>query len=489
MASFGDSILRLFKKVAKQSDQHESADGQPQLDGSEEALLNTPGQQPGGEETLHQGRDYSSEAKIEAESEAEMPVRHQEFLHGNFATPSQTRESKWQKQPVFDRHNIHHDDGNNDPLGESGAEREAAHAISFDRAVTQSRIEEERAEDNIAESIKVFADVVSGDDLKTLDDWTSKTSDTLGPGRSTNATEESFKQVAACPTTSPSTLTWLSTQPSAEIRASVASNHHTPAETLRKLATDGDYNVRLAVAGNKRAADDLLKQLTHDENRLVSGEAYSALSGRERSNIQNSLSGFHKLPQQRVNNPVQTKVPIIGSAPGSQIKPPTGMSMPKYTPPKPSATFSALPPSTPVRPAAAPTTPKIPPASAPPSSPNSSQNASPNASGAASAPVPSELPPNAARINSAPVSPGMLTPRSLPKPTVASPPPSGLPNLPNKDGTSAKSLNADVVARVERNAEQSKIEARADAKAELQTSAPATPDGHNLLTNHKFKTT
>jgi hypothetical protein len=494
MASFGDSILRLFKKVAKQSDQHESADGEPQLDGSEEAASNQLGE-PGG---CKASSEQDPQIKNDIEKEPEMPVRHKEFLHGNFANPGETRESKWQKQPVFDRHNIRHDDSDDEDLDkrEDGAERQAAHSISFDRAVTQSRIEEERAEDDIAASIKVFADVVPGDDLNSVDDWKTRESDTLAPGRSSNATEESFKQVAACPTTSPSTLTWLSTQPSSEIRASVASNHHTPSETLRKLATDSDYNVRLAVAGNKRAADDLLKQLTHDENRLVSGEAFSALSVREKSNIQNSLSGFHKLPQPRVNNPVQTKVPIIGSTPGTPVKTPTGMNVPKYTPPlsQPSSTFSALPPSIP------PATP----ASAPASAANTPARQVPEVAKPApsSPPVPSELPPNAARVGSAAVTPGMLTPRSLPKPTVASPPPSGLPsNIPSgtveakTGGRSEKIAETKSVTKPETKPEtkfEPKSETKSEPKSETKTeakTAPATPDGHDLLTNHKFKTT
>ena len=467
MASFGDNILRLLKKTAKKNDQQN------------DAVRNIPAPNQTGEES-----PASSSSQDQAGSECEPALdsllRNKECLQGNFNNAAPPTESKWQRQGVFDRSNIIYDKGEVSAIAEP-----EEHSISFNRAASVSHSlageddgELPSIEDQLAASqfiSKLFASEIKAEKkleeqaekIKSVENWSEKPSEMLTAGRASNPTEESYKQVASCETTSPTTLTWLATQPSAEIRAAVAANHHTPADALRKLAVDADFNVRLAVAANKRSGDDVLKQLTHDENRLVSGEAFSALTLREKAHMQSNNSGFNKFVPPRVN-PVQTKVPIIGSAPGS--KTPTGVNLPKYTPANSLTGTHALlaqpqiaQPIAKVAPTA-PATPAI----------------------VAGIPVPTDLPVHLAKDSSPSVSAKMLTPRSLPKPNIISPPPSGLPInvLPSTPALSPAPISSSAPV-----SSPTPITSSATPRPESAAAEAATPDGHNLLNNHRFKTT
>ncbi len=280
MASFGDNILRLFKKMAKPQDQHESADREPQLDGSNEARLKQLSDRSA------QAADINIEDS-EFEIEPSMLTRGKACLQGNFGHTSGTREMR-KISGLIDLNNIIY----NKDEGEVHAE--ALRVVSFNKVISHRRLNGEDesqpsaclndTESPLDEpgSAGLFAGQLIGEDKDdNASAWASAPTDTLTPGKTINPTEESFKQVAVCSTTSPSTLTWLASQPSAEIRAAVASNHHVPQDTLRKLSSDPDNAVRLAVASNKKTADDILRHLTHDENRLVSGEAFSSGSARK----------------------------------------------------------------------------------------------------------------------------------------------------------------------------------------------------------------
>ena len=405
-----------------------------------------------------------------------LPVRGKEFLQGNFGNPKPTT-TNFEK---FAR-----------PSTEDEKIMEASHVVSFSRVISDRHLEQEEEEiaekvaDQTCSAVDEITSLVSPSDHKSSDKFFATQAspeiltaellppgELLSPGKTSNPTEESFKQAAACPTTSPSTLSWLATQPSAEIRAAVASNHHSTQDTLRKLAGDVDATVRMAVAANKRTTDDVLKQLTHDENRLVAGEAHSVLSLREKANAQPSGPAFNKFAPPKVN-PVQTKVPIIG---GSLIAP---------NPIKPSQTAITaafvIPPQTLSAPSLSSSLP-IPPATHSP----------PNA------PVLSDLPVIGRNTPSPTISSKMLTPRSIPKPGLASPPPSGLPVIkptPIKHTETEPEIQPIKAAEASQDSQafqafQSPQSFKPDtAKASVAPDVQSTADGHNLLNNHKFKTT
>ena len=554
MASFGDNILRLFKKMAKQEDQQANADPVSPWDGSKEDRLKQLN------ERTAQAADVSVQDS-EFLNEEQMPARGKEFLQGNLGATGASRDPH--KKSTLERMNIIYD------KQESDSVKESLRVVSFNKIISYRGLDElgptSAGSGEIIDSefdepgtASEFAGKLLGDQNKQIkaETWAASPGDALAPGKMVNPTEESFKQVATCATTSPSTLAWLASQPSAEIRAAVASNHHVPQDTLRKLAVDAEISVRLAVASNKRCADDILKQLTHDENRLVSGEAFSALALREKANAQASGPAFNRFMPPKVN-PVQTKVPVIGGGSGTPLKsnaPAPLLGKPALPAPSfaksgslpsplaapfPIANAAQAPAPIQVQAVAPASTLSSPPASAPApnlsSAPTPTLSPSPTLSSAPSpspsptpVPAPTPAPVAAANPTSAPVvsaSPSLLppravTPKALPKSTVTAMPPVSIP-----------SPSANPIAKFEAAAIKSPLQPKAPApmlppaavakpatpvehlvESEVKKTAPtpiaapvkfelpsiktveenlpiAGPDGHNLLSDHKFKTT
>ncbi|MBS1993532.1 MAG: hypothetical protein JSS83_23620 [Cyanobacteria bacterium SZAS LIN-3] len=550
MASFGDSFLRLFKKMAKQGDQRDNAGPAPQLDGSNEARIK---QQAERERASAAAEVEVKDSEFVAES---LPATNRACLQGNFGNSSAARELRKKVAAEFKNTIYDADDA------EPGIVKEAERAISFNNVISHRHLDDmedfsasvrhEEIESPLDEpgNASLFAGKLLNEEVKveSATKWSAPSSDQLAPGKAVNPTEESFKQVAACPTTSPSTLTWLSTQPSAEIRAAVASNHHVPQDTLRKLASDSDSTVRMAVASNKRTADDILRQLSHDDNKLVAGEAFSSLALREKANAQANGPAFNKFAPPKVN-PVQTKVPIIGSSTSTKLPSIPGPSA-LTTQSQPAVRASESPPASvsppaPSRsaPSSSPTPTSSPAPSSPPlpsSSPVPSSSPTPSSSPApatvkAPEPAPSVPAPNFTKTNSLPspiksapivpaakaptpvapvdagenkpsipVTPKMVTPRSLPKSTVTAPPPTGLPTsalaaTPPANKAPQPSVEAGPaqapkpVTAKPAVADDAKPAPQAPAAkvGEDKVGPPSqpTPDGHDLLSNHKFKTT